>query len=130
MILDPGEDTNGNGFLDYAEDANGNGILDPGEDMPLLSAAYGALAIPGNQLLSPAQAAGGTVPLTVTTDSNGAATFYLQYPKSSAWFIEDEVTARVIVMGTESTARIRQVLLMSVPDMEADNCQLARAANY
>jgi hypothetical protein len=101
-----------------AEDVNRNGIMDPGED------------VNGNGLLSPPQAAGGAVPLTVTTDSNGAATFFLQYPKSSAWFIGDEVTARVIVMGTESAAKMTLILPMSVTDKFSPNCELARTATY
>lgn len=129
-FLDAGEDINANGWLDFSEDLNGNTALDSGEDLPTSLSALSALAVTNNGLLSPPQAAGGSVPLTVTTDSNGAATFFLQYPKSSALFINTEVTARVIVMGTESTARTSLVLPMSVPDAAADNCPLARIADY
>lgn len=102
-----------------AEDVNRNGIMDPAED------------VNGNGLLSPPQAAGGAVPLTVTTDANGAATFYLQYPKSSAWFIIDEVTARVIVMGTESSAKTTvDTLPMLYADKYSANCELARTSSY
>ena len=66
--------------------------------------------------------------MTVTTDSNGAATFYLQYPKSSAWFIEDEVTARVMVSGTESRAKVNQILPMSLTDSTDNNCTIGRTA--
>lgn len=124
------EDTNNNGILDFSEDLNGNGVLDFGEDTPMSDTAYKALAIVGNNLLSPPHAAGGTVPQTVTTDKDGLATFYLQYPKSSAWFIKTEVTARVVVSGTESTARSSTMLPMSQVDADADNCPLARTATY
>ena len=114
------------GFVS-AEDVNRNGIMDLGED------------VNGNGLLSPPQASGGAVvsakttdlPGTVTTDSNGAATFYLQYPKASAWFISDELTARVIVSGTESTAKtIVNPLPMLASDAFSPNCELARTATY
>ncbi|MBI5626159.1 MAG: Ig-like domain-containing protein [Nitrosomonadales bacterium] len=119
------------------EDINRNGILDDGtlapvEDTPagMTASQTAALAIPNNGLISPGAAAGGAVPMTVTTDSNGAATFYLQYPKSSAWFIEEEVTARVIVMGTESTAKINYTLPMSLTDAADDNCTIGHTASY
>ncbi|OFZ69230.1 MAG: hypothetical protein A2V79_08725 [Betaproteobacteria bacterium RBG_16_56_24] len=132
-------------FIDN-EDINRNGILDtgllaPAEDTTAamiaaqIVAGIYSLAEPGplglgNGLISPPHAAGGTVPMTVTTDSNGAATFYLQYPKSSAWFIEDEVTARVIVSGTESTAKINYMLPMSMADYYNENCIIGRKASY
>lgn len=119
------------------EDVNRNGILDdgtlaPAEDTQALMTASqsAALAIPNNGLISPGAAAGGAIPMTVTTDSNGAATFYIQYPKSSAWFIEDEVTARVIVSGTESMAKVNYILPMSLTDAADDNCTIGRTASY
>lgn len=131
-------DTLGNitSFTDN-EDINRNTILDdgtlaPAEDTtaPMTAAQTAALAIPDNMLISPAQAAGGAVPMTVTTDSSGSATFYLQYPKSSAWFIEDEVTARVTVSGTESMAKINYTLPMSVSDAANDVCMIGHTATY
>jgi len=115
-----------------AEDANRNGILDAGEDTPVLAqtaAQIAAEAVAINGVLSPPQAAGGAIPVTVTTDSNGAATFNLQYPKSSAFFIRDEVTARVTVAGTERSAKTTFTLPMSVTDSAAP-CPLARPATY
>lgn len=117
-----------------SEDINRNGILDAGEDTPLAQTvaqlAAGAISI--NGILSPPQAAGGAVPMTVTTDSNGAATFDLQYPKSSAWFIRDEVTARVTVSGTERSAQTTIGLPMSVTDMGSATvtCKLVHEATY
>lgn len=143
-ILDSGEDTNANGIidtisedvngnwiLDVDNDVNGNGILDLGEDtIPSSTAKNRALAIANNGMLSPPQAAGGAVPLTVTTDSNGAATFHLQYPKSAAWFIIDEVMARVIVSGTESSAKTTLMLPMSVADQFDPVCAIGGIASY
>ena len=118
-----------------SEDVNRNGILDTGEDTPVLAAqtpaqiAAGAISI--NGVLSPPQAAGGAIPVTVITDSNGAATFNLQYPKSSAFFIRDEVTARVTVSGTERSAQTTFTLPMSVADGNTVSvCTLARTATY
>lgn len=116
-----------------SEDVNRNGILDTGEDTPLAQTAdqIAAGAISVNGVLSPPQAAGGAIPVTVTTDSNGAATFNLQYPKSSAYFIRDEVTARVTVSGTERSAQTTFTLPMSIADSGTSNvCALARAATY
>ena len=115
----------------YGEDANRNGILDPGEDTPVaMSAAQiAAGAVPQNGVLSPPQAAGGALPATVTTDANGAATFDLQYPKSSAYRIVDEIAARVVVAGTERSAKITFVPPASVSDMAAP-CQLSGTVIY
>ena len=120
------------------EDANRNGILDDGtfiaplEDTQLAMTAsqIAALAVPLNGRISPNQAAGGAIPMTVTTDSNGIAEFTLTYPKSSAWFIEDEVTARVVVGGTESATRVNYILPMSEADAADDNCTIGRTAYY
>jgi hypothetical protein len=117
-------------FVD-SEDANRNGILDPGEDTQAVQtgaqSAAGAISL--NGVLSPSQAAGGSIPATVTTDANGAATFFLQYPKASALFIMDEITARVVVSGTERSAKTTFVLPMSTTDAAAP-CPLARTATY
>ena len=117
-----------------SEDVNRNGFLDPGEDTPLLGSqsasqiAAGAIAL--NNILSPPQASGGSDPATVTTDINGAATFNLQYLKSSALFIRDEVTATVTVTGTQGSATTTFTLPMSATDATAVPCSLARTATY
>ena len=107
------------GWVDN-EDVNRNGILDANlnED------------VNGNGVISPPQAAGGTVPTTVTTDSFGAATFILQYSKKSAFFIEDEVTARVIVSGTERSARTTFILGASIEDAYSLACPIGGTASY
>jgi len=109
--------TSGPGGWINNEDVNRNGILNPGEDLNV------------NGVISPPQAAGGTVPVTVTTDTFGAANFVLQYSKGAAYFIEDEVTARVIVSGTERSARTTFVLPALVDDV-TPACKLVGTANF
>jgi hypothetical protein len=74
------EDVNRNGILDSTplnEDVNGNGKLDPG--LPVV-----------------------VTPASVTTDSGGFATFYLQYGKNFATWLNTTITARATAGGTES----------------------------
>lgn len=71
------EDVNRNGILDSGEDVNGNGKLDPG--LPIV-----------------------VTPSSVTTDSGGFATFYLQYGKNFATWLNTTITARATAAGTES----------------------------
>jgi hypothetical protein len=75
------------------EDTNRNLILDPGEDI-----GPGA---PDGELTPPSSAAG-SVRATVTTDENGVANFNLVYLKASAAWIEAEVSATTLVLGTET----------------------------
>jgi hypothetical protein len=72
-----------------------NLILDPGEDV-------GGDPGHGDGQLTPPNSAAGTLPATVVTDDNGVATFNLIYLKSSAGWIEDEITASTLVYGTET----------------------------
>jgi hypothetical protein len=72
------------------EDLNRNLILDPGEDLN------------GDGQLTPPSSAAGSLPSTVTTDDNGVADFKLVYLKDSASYIEAEVTASTLVLGTET----------------------------
>jgi hypothetical protein len=71
------EDLNRNGILDSGEDTNVNGKLDPG--LPIV-----------------------VTPSSVTTDSGGFATFYLQYGKNFATWLNTTITARATAAGTES----------------------------
>jgi hypothetical protein len=76
----PNEDVNRNGILDTTppnEDVNGNGKLDPG--LPVV-----------------------VTPSSVTTDSGGFATFFLQYGKNFATWLNTTITARATAGGTES----------------------------
>ncbi len=118
------------------EDVNRNGILDPGEDQThqidlytstqtgnyvLPSDPYAVylttIPMPADGRLTPPAAAAGTVPGTATTDQNGIATFDLVYLKTSAIWIETEVTASTQVLGTEATTVMRFWLPPSVPDV-------------
>ncbi|MBL7175571.1 MAG: Ig-like domain-containing protein [Desulfobacteraceae bacterium] len=72
------------------EDINKNLILDAGEDTN------------GDGQLTPPNSAAGSVPSTVTTDTNGVATFNLVYLKESACWVEVEMTASTLVLGTET----------------------------
>lgn len=119
-VLDPSEDRNGNGVLDLSEDINNNGVLDGAEDTRQ----------PANGIISPPQAAGGALPATVTTDDNGSATFALRYPKDSAYFIQTEVKASVMVSGSERSTATRIYLPASAADATSDPCVLARSADY
>lgn len=71
------EDVNRNGILDGGEDINGNGKLDPG--LPVV-----------------------VTPASVTTDSGGFATFFLQYGKNFATWLNTTISARATAGGTES----------------------------
>ena len=92
------------------EDVNKNGINDEGEDINL------------DGQLTPASSAAGQVPATLTTDENGVASFYIIYPKTSACWIVDELSASTVVSGTETRSTYRFVLPWSIPD--ADACLL------
>jgi hypothetical protein len=72
------------------EDVNENLILDAGEDLN------------GDGQLTPANSAAGSVPATVETDDNGVANFNLVYLKESACWIEVEITASTLVLGSET----------------------------
>ena len=124
-------DTNGNGVLDcedldadffldvwiYANEdtANRNLILDPGEDLN------------GDGQLTPPSSAAGTLPATVRTDENGVAEFNLVYLKGSAAWIEAEITASTLVLGTETQSVTRFFLGYSKADADDD---LLSDSNY
>ena len=72
------------------EDVNKNLIMDSGED------------VNGDLELTPPSSAAGTIPGSVITDEFGVANFELVYVKNSAVWIEDEITASTMVLGTES----------------------------
>jgi PKD repeat protein len=74
------------------EDKNKNLILDPGED------------INKDGKLTPHSSAAGSLPSVVVTDENGVANFNLVYLKTSAAWIDAEITASTFVQGTETQA--------------------------
>lgn len=91
------------------EDLNRNLILDPGEDV-------GADPGHGDGALTPPNAAAGALPATVETDEYGVASFNLVYMKSSAVWIDDEITATTIVYGTETSSTLEFGLPYLVSD--------------
>jgi hypothetical protein len=84
------------------EDADRDLILDAGEDVGPCNELTNCTDFAADGVLTPASAAGGTVPSTITTIANGTGSFELTYLKNSALWVESEVTATVRVMGTES----------------------------
>ena len=121
------------------EDTNKNLILDPGEALTD-SVAQSAVQVTGvgagtpgawptpyiaqsTQLIPPAAAAG-SVPATVTTDSNGLANFNLIFLKQYSSWIVVRITAKTLVLGTETTSSLDFVLDKSVADMSGSNCVL------
>ena len=100
------EDTNGNLILDGGEDVDGPGGHDAGA--PFL----GVLDI----ALWPQSSAAGTVPLTVTTGSNGTVTFNWIYLKEHAHWMYTRLRARTEVQGTEATTDYQTILPISVAD--------------
>jgi len=78
----PNEDANLNGVLDPGEDTSGtgnnNGKLDPGDI---------ALAVPGS----------------VTTGTDGSATFTVNYPEDHAMWVTSTLTATATAQGTETS---------------------------
>ncbi|CAK0765510.1 exported hypothetical protein [Gammaproteobacteria bacterium] len=76
------------------EDVNENVILDSGEDTN------------GDNMLTPPNSAAGTIPATVTTDSNGVFTFNLIYLKKYAMWVVNRIRATTLVLGTEMTGEI------------------------
>ncbi len=98
----------GNSDAYFNEDANRNLILDAGEDANL------------DGELTPPNSSAGSVPASVTTDENGIGNFDLIYLKANAAWIETEITADVLVLGTET----RSTLTFWLPFAEDDACDL------
>lgn len=85
-----------------------NLTLDPSEDGVRKPYPSGPPVAGGavNGKLTPPNAAAGTLPATVTTDSSGVATFNLTYTKSNALWITDRIRARTLVQGTETLGQV------------------------
>ncbi|MBU0993670.1 MAG: Ig-like domain-containing protein [Proteobacteria bacterium] len=74
----------------YSDGRKRNLILDEGEDLN------------EDGQLTPMNAAAGELPSTVTTDDSGKASFALIYLKTSAAWIEVEITASTLVLGNQN----------------------------
>lgn len=86
------EDVNRNGILDPGEDNNSNGRLDPGNVVTLSATA-------------------------LTTDSSGFADFNVVYFQQFAQWIDVEMRARAVVVGTESVEIIHFTLPILADDV-------------
>jgi hypothetical protein len=75
--------------------------------------------VSGDGTLTPPNAAGGEIPSSVTTDESGVATFSLLYPKDSAGYIYDAISATTLVQGTQTSATKRFWLAASKTDITA-----------
>lgn len=101
------EDTNGNGILDEGED--GKRIRLPDDAMASVTESCpqvsGATTYEGlkNGVLTPANSDSGTVPITITTDANGQATFKHSYLKAHAYWLINRLTATINSNGSESS---------------------------
>jgi len=110
---DPDDGINQGTFLN--EDVNENLILDaytvhppPNEDgLRLYYNGGTAATTPGNPdtYITPTNSAGGSVPATVITGSNGVASFNLTYPKQSAIWTIVRIKASTIVQGSETVGQ-------------------------
>jgi len=106
-------------FYYINEDLNRNLILDANEDI-------GGNPGDGDGELTPPSSAAGSVPSTVTTDANGVANFNLTYLKTSAAWIETEITASTLVLGTETQSTYTLIL----PRSADDSCEVMPNSPY
>ncbi|CAN2048882.1 adhesin/invasin [Candidatus Magnetomoraceae bacterium gMMP-1] len=94
------------------EDSNENLILDPdlNED------------VNGDGELTPPSSAAGSVPAEVITGEDGTASFNLNYPKASAVWITNRITAHTKVHGTET--KRNRVFSLPPEGEDAKECRL------
>ena len=95
-------------WLRNEDDPDRNLILDPNEDAN------------GDGQLTPPISSAGTLPSTVTTDENGTAEFTLLYLKASAGWIQDEISASTLVLGTETQTK----KVFTLPWLAGEECNL------
>ncbi len=96
------------------EDKNRNLSLDDGEDINKAPEE-------GDGVLTPHNSVSGTVPATVTTDENGVANFDLVYLKQYSVWVEAEIKASTLVLGTETLS----TLTFFLPYQEGEECNLS-----
>jgi len=105
------------------EDLNNNASIDGVEDQLTGYYAYYSSGdmVPGlgNIMLTPGQAAAGTIPATVITDDFGVANFTLTYQKEYAAWVQDQITATTSVFGTEYITTSNKWLAISAGEVEA-----------
>jgi hypothetical protein len=104
----------------WNEDVNENLFLDPGEDGTRKFYADNFVASGAGKIdtySTPVNSAGGVLPATVTTDSNGVAAFTLNYPKQSAIWTLVRIRASTVVAGSETRGEIILRLSAIVDDV-------------
>jgi hypothetical protein len=113
------------------EDINRNLNLDAGEDLAYSEAALTVDfnndgdqtdTIVADGLITPANTAGGTLPLSVTTDQYGVGSFELTYLKQYSGFVKTEITATTLAFGSETIGR--QSFTLYVIDDADEQCNL------
>lgn len=92
----PNEDTNNNGILDDGEDTNGNGRLDPGNVVT-------------------------TSVASITTDQDGFGKFNVLYAQQYANWINNTLTARTKVGGSEDEELSTFVLPAAAADLSSED---------
>jgi hypothetical protein len=113
------------------EDANENLILDPGEDGTRIYYATSTNVGPGTTdgSITPTNSAGGAVPTTVTTGSDGVGTFLLTYPKDSSIWTVVRLRASTIVQGSETVAQ--RIFRLAALQSDVEPCLLGNSPyNY
>ena len=110
------EDSNANGSLEKLTE---DGVRKLTTVQTVGACSTASTLTPGtlDGLLTPQNSMGGSVPATVTTDANGAASFSLTYLKASAIWLVDQLSASVSVSGTESGSSTIFQLPPTVPDV-------------
>jgi hypothetical protein len=104
-------------FSHANEDVNEDLILNPGEDIDGPGNMI-SLTGPDGALWPPSPAAG-SLPSTVTTSSDGTATFNWIYLKQYASWVTARLRASVIVQGSEATTTTTITLAPSQTDVKA-----------
>lgn len=117
----------------YNEDANENLIEDAGEDqayacgsLRVANSPYcllgNAFSVASDATLTPLNSTAGTLPGTVSTDSNGVASFNLRFLKQYSNWIRVRVRASTQVQGTETTSSV--VFRLPGEKGEVEACEL------
>lgn len=115
-----------------SEDLNENLTLDAGEDgylqrlhtLTFVPISNSGLVNIANNKLDPANSAAGTVPATITTDSNGRASFTYTYLKSNSIWTVVRLRASTLVQGTETMVETKFRLAASQED-GGDECHIS-----
>lgn len=110
------------------EDIDENLILGPTEDVDGPGGHNAGIPFigPKDNALWPPSSSAGSVPQTVTTGSDGSASFNLTYLKEYANWVKIRLRARTRVQGTEATSVYNLLLPISAADSK-DPCSLSNS---